>query len=222
MVWMNALTEYYNAQNGTSLKPVYYSDSSYSTPIRDSSDGSYGSSVNSTVGSFDNPYIYATTNGNTDMANNTADGIRLPSADEWELAARYIDDGDGDIQDAGEYYPGNFVSGADAAYNVTASSDYDGDGDTESTNDVSWDTSNSGTSTHAVKTKSVNALGLYDMSGNVAEWNFDWDPADVGNFRVMRGFSWNINATTSQVGFLSSYNPYFGSWGFGFRPVRTP
>ncbi len=65
------------------------------------------------------------------------------TSDEWELAARYIDDAndDGDIEDANEYYPGNYASGADDAYDVTATSDYDGDGDTESTIDVAEATS---------------------------------------------------------------------------------
>ncbi len=208
MVWMNALTEYYNAQNGTSLKPVYYSDSDYTTPIRDSSDGSYGSSVNSTAGSFDNPYIYAATTANMDMASNTADGFRLPSADEWELAARYIDDanGDGDIQDAGEYYPGDYASGATADCN-----------DATATGNVAvYD----GSSTAVVKSKSANALGLYDMSGNVWEWNFDWYTS--GSSRVIRGGSWHGSGTYLQVSGVLYDGPYSKSNSTGFRPSRSP
>ena len=57
MVWCNALTEWYNAQKGTSYACVYTSDAAYTNPIRDSQDGIYGSSSNPAAGSFDNPYV---------------------------------------------------------------------------------------------------------------------------------------------------------------------
>lgn len=215
MVWMNALTEYYNAQNGTSLQPVYYSDGdgSYATPHRDSRDETCSDSVDTAAGACDNPDVKA-----------DANGFRLPTMDEWELAARYIDDanGDGDIQDSGEYYPGNYASGADDAYDQTASSDYDGDGDSESTDAVAWHSGNSGSSTAVVKSKSANALGLYDMSGNVNEWNFDWAPGFDGSHRVNRGGNWFYTETTSQVGIVINYSPINEYNYLGFRPSRNP
>ena len=39
IVWCNALTEWYNTQNSTSYSYTYYSDVSYTTPLRDSRDG---------------------------------------------------------------------------------------------------------------------------------------------------------------------------------------
>ncbi len=56
MVWGNALTEWYNANNGTApdLDCVYYTDSGYLTPIRSADDSG---SVGITPGDQDNPYV---------------------------------------------------------------------------------------------------------------------------------------------------------------------
>jgi len=64
-----------------------------------------------------------------------------------------------------------------------------------------WYSVNSGSTTHPVAGKLPNAFGLYDMNGNVWEWNNDWygtyvagavtDPTGVasGSGRVFRGGS---------------------------------
>jgi len=203
MVWMNALTEYYNNQNSTALEGVYYTDAAYTTLQKDSSDVTCGAAaVGATAGDCDNPYVKA-----------AAKGFRLPSMNEWELAARYINDanGDGDIMDAGEYYPGSFASGATAAYT-----------DAAATNLVSVNFANSGSSTAAVKSKTANALGLFDMSGNVWEWNFDWHPSYIGTFRVFRGGGWVNAANDVLVGFVNFNYPYFENFVIGFRPSRSP
>jgi len=73
-----------------------------------------------------------------------------------------------------------------------------------SADDVAWHDGNSGGSTHPVGSKSPNALGIYDMSGNVREWCQDWYGAKYyisspsnnpqgpndGVRRVVRGGGW--------------------------------
>jgi formylglycine-generating enzyme required for sulfatase activity len=70
---------------------------------------------------------------------------------------------------------------------------------------MSWHIGNSGDTTHVVGTKEPNPWGLYDMSGNVLEWCFDWygdypggavtDPIGPthGYYRIARGGSWRAD-----------------------------
>ena len=74
----------------------------------------------------------------------TNKGYRLPTEAEWEYAAK------GGKNKASYIYSGS---------------------DTE--NDVSWNSTNSNNQKHDVGLKLPNDLGIYDMSGNVAEWVWD-------------------------------------------------
>ncbi len=211
MIWMNAFTEYYNFENGTNLTPVYYTDPSYTTLQKEATDSTTTTEDN--PGTQDNPYVKP-----------NADGFRFLSNWEWEFAARYIEDSnnDGDILDAGEYYPGAHVSGADARYDVdTNASDFDNDGDIEYIYDVAValdDDPETPTQTEEVKSKSPNKLGLYDMGGNVVEWVFNIN----GNKRYQRGGSYTSYTSKLQISDITVYNlPDLENAGMGFRIGRS-
>ena len=83
--------------------------------------------------------------------------FRLPTEAEWEYAAR-----------GGNKSNGYIYSGGDNLDNVAWHSGNSKISDRESS--------------HPVKTKAANELGIYDMSGNVSEWCQDWyDPTYYSN-----------------------------------------
>jgi formylglycine-generating enzyme required for sulfatase activity len=134
-------------------------------------------------------------------------GYRLPTEAEWEYAA----------------HP---PSGSRTVY--AGSDTVDG---------VAWYSGNSGNTTHAVKTKTANGRGLYDLSGNVWEWVWDWyqgnyealpstDPMGPTakpspEYRVIRGGAWSNTAAFARVAKRYDYTPTDRHYILGYRIVRS-
>ena len=141
---------------------------------------------------------------NAATCNFSANGYRLPTEAEWEYLAR-----GGNTSNSGQTtYSGSNTIG-----------------------DVAWYADNSGSKTHEVKKKQANAKGLYDMTGNVWEWCWDWygtittdtasSGASSGSNRVVRGGSWYCYAGICTVRYRNGYYPDYRIYDFGFRLVRS-
>jgi formylglycine-generating enzyme required for sulfatase activity len=131
-----------------------------------------------------------------------AAGFRLSTTDEWELAARYIDGSTWTKGGNPSGSPSNYLEEVTSSIYAVFFADQ----------------------TAPVRSKTSNALGIYDMSGNVWEWCFDrfgGASADDSGKRVVRGGSWLGNTYRLQVGGEFGTLPDAIEQGQGFRIAKS-
>ena len=136
----------------------------------------------------------------TQLNSMTGQRFHLPTEAQWEYAAR------GGNKSRGYKYSGS-----------------------NTPSEVAWYYDNCDDSTHPVKRKSPNELGLYDMSGNVWECCQDWygsyssgaqtNPTgpSSGADRMRRGGSWYNDARCCRVSFRISIAPSSRGYNLGLR-----
>jgi len=167
--------------------------------------------LNSTIGLppvCDKDYRFIDSKGiKTDLGN--VEGFRLPTDAEWEYAAR------GGINRRDTPLGGPVCQ-------------YAGSNNIEH---VGWYDKNSGRETKPVGLKFPNEIEIYDMSGNVWEWCWDFyargffkkstkiNPVNINNgpHRVLRGGSWGNGAVDGRVAAHSRYAPDDNWRGIGVR-----
>lgn len=142
----------------------------------------------------------------------TCGGYRLFTEAEWEYAAR---------------------GGKESKGYTSAGFDYG----TDSAVDFAWYSKNSKEKVHQVGLKKPNELGLYDMVGNVFVWCWDWfdenyytkesaskedtEGPSGGDFKVVRGNTWDSTNAELGVEIRGSSSPYLPSRRVGMRLVRS-
>ena len=145
----------------------------------------------------------------------TCKGYRLPTEAEWEYA----------------YRAGTTTTLYNGALDATKCNTINADTNADK---IGWYLANASKTSHPVGVKQPNALGLYDMAGNIYEWCHDWFQTDLGSSatidpvgpttgteKVIRGGSWqniskHMRAANRNKITATQQSPYAG-----LRCVRT-
>ena len=120
----------------------------------------------------------------------------------------------------------------EAEWEYAASARYETETDLS---DIGWIFNNSNSNTHSVKQKSMNSIGLYDLTGNVWEWVEDkykaYSTTSTINPRfqkwtkheqvVFRGCGWDSSANGCRISYRNGWSPMNRSRNLGFRPARS-
>lgn len=149
----------------------------------------------------------------TVIVNRRANGYRLPREEEWEYASgggqlskNYTYSGSNDINEVGWFWQnsGDKLLSGFWHYKVVESNNC---------------------KTKPIGTKASNELGIYDMSGNVREWCWDWYGKSLntesGTHRVLRGGGWLGGDFCCESAYRIKFEPYQRTRDAGLRICRS-